>query len=273
MHNTKIQLFFLLFCLLNLGMYHTSKSLIGENNQNTNQSYGQFKTIHVFVALCDNQYQGIVPVPSKIGKGDDPNNNLYWGCGFGVRTFFKNSKEWKLVKTLKVDTLILERLVFKHATKNYYLVADAYDGKYIQQCTIDFLNSCAGKNKNEINIDNQISGIGGNAKLLGYIGHDGLMDFTITNSFENTDGSQRDCIILACISKKYFAPHLKTANINPLVWTTGLMCPEAYTMHDAISGYVNDETNEQIRNRAAGAYSKYQKCGIGAAKKLLVTGW
>ena len=75
------------------------------------------------------------------------------------------------------------------------------------------------------------------------------------------------------MTEKYFAPHLKTANINPLVWTTGLMCPEAYTMHDAISGYVNDETNEQIRNRAAGAYSKYQKCGIGAAKKLLVTGW
>lgn len=275
-HKMRRQLFyvvFLMFGIFNFGMHPLGFLIDSNDNHHVSQSMVDFKTIHVFVALCDNQYQGIVPVPSKIGKGDDPNNNLYWGCGFGVRTFFKNSKEWKLVKTLKVDTLILERLVFKHATKNYYLVADAYAGKYIQQCTIDFLNSCAGKNKNEINIDNQILGIGGNAKLLGYIGHDGLMDFTITNSFENTDGSQRDCIILACISKKYFAPHLKTANINPLLWTTGIMCPEAYTMHDAISGYVNDETNEQIRNRAAGAYSKYQKCGIGAAKKLLVTGW
>ena len=33
------------------------------------------KTIHVFVALCDNKYQGIVPVPPKIGNGQDLNNN------------------------------------------------------------------------------------------------------------------------------------------------------------------------------------------------------
>ena len=29
------------------------------------------KLIHVLVALCDNQFQGIVPVPAKIGNGDD----------------------------------------------------------------------------------------------------------------------------------------------------------------------------------------------------------
>ncbi|RYD88183.1 MAG: hypothetical protein EOP54_27665 [Sphingobacteriales bacterium] len=27
------------------------------------------KVIHVFVALCDNKYQGIVPVPKAIGNG------------------------------------------------------------------------------------------------------------------------------------------------------------------------------------------------------------
>lgn len=32
------------------------------------------KTIHVYVALCDNVYQGIVPVPKAIGNGDDPRN-------------------------------------------------------------------------------------------------------------------------------------------------------------------------------------------------------
>ncbi len=37
------------------------------------------KTIHIMVALCDNQYQGIVKVPKGIGNGQDPNSNLYWG--------------------------------------------------------------------------------------------------------------------------------------------------------------------------------------------------
>src|SRR5207249_4829544 len=38
------------------------------------------KVIHVVVALCDNQYQGIVPVPALIGNGDNPAKNLYWGA-------------------------------------------------------------------------------------------------------------------------------------------------------------------------------------------------
>lgn len=231
------------------------------------------KSIHIFVALCDNKYQGIVPVPAGIGNGQDPNSNLYWGCGYGIRTYFKKSKEWKLLNTLKPGNNILERLVFKHTSKNYYLVADAYDGKYIKQCTKAFLNSSAGNQKETLEVDNTTIGIGGNASLLAYIGHDGLMDFNLDDKFINTDGKKRDVIILACYSKMYFEPHLKSANVNPLVWTSHLMCPEAYTVHDAITGYVNNETNEQIRTRAAKAYNKHQKCGEKAARNLLITGF
>lgn len=231
------------------------------------------KVIHVFVALCDNKFQGIVPVPARIGNGQDPNNNLYWGCAFGIRTFFKNSKEWRLLRIQKPDSVRLERLIFKHATKDYYLVADAYDGQYIKQCTREFLYSCSGQLKDTIHINNTTIGICGNSTLVAYIGHDGLMDFQLTESFENSDGKKRDCIILACVSKSYFAPHLKEAKVNPLVWTTGLMCPEAYTLHDALSGYINNESNENIRTKAALAYAKYQKCSENAARNLLVTGW
>lgn len=230
-------------------------------------------TIHIFVALCDNKYQGIVPVPAKIGNGQDPNNNLYWGCGNGIRTYFKKSKEWKFLKTQKVDSIILERLVFKHVSKNIYLVADAYDGKEIHQCTREFLNASAGNGKDTLHVNNKIIGIAGNAKLVSYIGHDGLMDFTLNETFKNTDGKQRSVIILACYSRHFFSPHLQEANVKPLVWTTHLMCPEAYTIHDALTGFVNKETDEQIRTRAAKAYALHQKCGEKAARNLLVKGW
>jgi hypothetical protein len=78
---------------------------------------------------------------------------------------------------------------------------------------------------------------------------------------------------LACISKKYFAPHLQATKSNPIVWTTGLMCPEAYTLHDALSGFINNETDEKIRSRAAMAYSKFQKCSLKSARNLIVTGY
>lgn len=232
-----------------------------------------YKTIHIFVALCDNKYQGIVPVPAKIGNGQDPGNNLYWGCGFGVKTYFKNSKDWALLKTQKLDAVRLERLVFKHTRSNFYLIADAYDGKYIQKCTKDFLQSSSGQVKDTLMTGNKVIGIAGNSKLVAYIGHDGLMDFQLTETFNNVDNIKRDIIILACYSKNYFSPHLKNANVNPLVWTTGLMAPEAYIIHDAITAYINKETNERIRTRAALAYSKYQKCSEKAARNLLVTGW
>jgi len=268
----------LVFCFLLLACSNDKpqkKSTIVKNNSQEKQGIpftSDTKTIHIFVALCDNKYQGIVPVPEKIGNGQDPDNNLYWGCAFGVRSYFKKSKEWKFLESRKLKSEKLERIIFKHVTKNYYLVADAYDGKFIKESTIDFLNSSSGKTKDTLKIGKTTLGIAGNSKLLAYVGHDGLMDFQLNEAFENTDKQKRDIIILACYSKKYFAPHLAKANVNPLVWTTGLMSPEAYTLHDAISGYVLNETNEQIRTRAAKAYSKYQKCSEKAARNLLVTG-
>jgi len=251
-----------------------SADTVQKNVHLTNVAYSSplFKSIHVFVALCDNKYQGIVPVPAGIGNGQDPASNLYWGCDFGLKTYFKKSKEWKLVKVEKRGGPILERLIFKHTSKNYYLVADAYDGKYIKQTTTDFLYSCAGQLKDTLHAGNYIVGIDGNASLVAYIGHDGLMDFRLPNSFKNADGKNRDCIILACISKKYFGGFINDAKARPLVWTTGLMCPEAYTLHDAMTGYINNETHEQIRLRAVRAYNKYQKSGMGFASELLVSG-
>ena len=253
---------------------HSRKTVnISSSIKNIPYQENSVKVIHVFVALCDNKYQGIIPVPPKIGNGRDPENNLYWGGDYGVRTYFKRSKDWRLLKKHKVNKIILERLIFKHITTNTYLVADAYDGQSIGLTTSNFLYSCSGQLKDTLHLDNKVIGDFGNAQLLCYIGHDGLMDFRLKNTFKNADHKQRDCIILACISKKYFNPFIKTANANPLLWTTGLMCPEAYTLHDAITGYLAGEPATKIHGRAVSAYNKYQKSGLNFANALLVSGW
>lgn len=231
------------------------------------------KVIHIFVALCDNKYQGIVPVPAKIGNGQDPENNLYWGCGFGIRSYFKKSSEWKFLKSEKIGNTVLERVIFKHVWKDAYLVADAYDGREIKACTEDFLNSSSGQLKKTIQLTGKTLGIYGNANLVAYIGHNGLMDFELDKAYSNTDNKKRDCIILACKSKNYFTPYIANAKAVPLVWTTQFMAPEAYTLHDALSGYVLNENAAQIHQRAAKAYSKYQKCSLKAASGLLATGF
>jgi hypothetical protein len=283
----KLFLLSLSLFLYGCGAVQTSNNANRPNTSNTNalptKSNGikiknESKVAHVLVALCDNENQGIVPVPPAIGNGEDAARNLYWGAGFGVRSFFKKKKVWQLLAEInRPNDAILERLVFKHKTKNVYLVADAYRGIEIKRTTIDFFASSAGAMNDAIEIKDGNKtfqlGINGNADLIAYIGHDGLMDFQLEESFAKQDEAKRDTIMLACISKSYFAEHLRKAGANPLLWTTGLMAPEAYVLHAALEGWINGEDGERIRNRAAAAYNSYQRCGLKAAQKLFATGW
>lgn len=238
------------------------------------QSESQVKTIHVFVALCDNTNQGIVPVPKTLGNGQDAKNNLYWGAMYGVKNYFKRSKDWVFISSTKnPETHILERILFKHATKNTYLLADAYDGRYIKNTTIHFLEATAGRNSVIISSNSKKLRFGGDADMIAYVGHDGLMEFDVSGEFEPLNKVKRDAIILACVSKNYFKPYLEQTKANPLVWSTGLMSPEAYTLKWALDGWILNETDMEIRERAVKAYHHYQKCGINGARRLLVTGW
>ncbi len=232
------------------------------------------KTVHVYVALCDNVHQGIVPVSEQLGNGQDPNSNLYWGAMYGVKTYLKNSKDWKLIKkNTTTDTLVLEQLLFKHQFSNTYLLAEAYDGKLIKQTTVDFLEASAGRNGFEINEDDLHLCFGGDANLVAYIGHDGLMEFNVNGAFDSIDNNTKDAIILACYSKSYFKDYLRKTGANPLVWSTHLMAPEAYVLKYALDDWINNGTDESVANQAAIAYSKYQKCSLKTASKLLVSGY
>ena len=234
----------------------------------------QLKTIHVFVALCDNKYQGIVPVPASIGNGQNATTNLYWGAAYGVKTYFNKSSEWKIVEIKKNPAEnILERILFKHKKKNVYLLADAYDGRFIKQTTIDFLLACSGKGMTTIKDHNTEIPFGGAADIIAYVGHDGLMDFSLPNEFGKQNDETRKAIMLACKSKQFFSSHIKSTGAEPLLWTTGLMAPEAYILHDALNKWIDTGDASQTRIAAANAYSKYQKCSINAAKNLLVSGW
>jgi hypothetical protein len=238
-------------------------------------SFGQAKTIHVFVALCDNVNQGIVPVPKSLGNGQDPKSNLYWGAAFGLKSYFRyKTKDWTFVKTIaSKDSNILERVVFKHAAQEAYIVADAYDGAKIKTCINDFLKASNGQNPQTIVLEDSSLTFGGKSDLVAYIGHDGLMEFSVNNEYRTLGNYQKDAMILACYSKAFFKTELKKAQARPLLWTTHLMAPEAYTLKAAIDGWLIDETGLQIEERAAQAYHKYQKCGLKGARNLFTSGY
>ena len=221
----------------------------------------QTRVAHVIVALADNRYQGIVPVPAAIGNGDDPVRNLYWGAGYGLRTFLERSADWvKVGKCGAGKGPVLDRCLFRYRHADVLVVAEAYRGRDIKQAIADFLASSAGRGTED-------------ADLVAYVGHDGLMDFRLDRYAYSADKKKRDAVVLACASKSYFADGLRWTGARPLLWTTGLMAPEAYVVEAALAGWARRETDGQIRARAAKAYHKYQHCGERAAMNLFATGW
>jgi hypothetical protein len=234
----------------------------------------QPKTIHVYVALCDNVNQGIVPVPAKLGNGQNPQNNLYWGAMYGVKSYFQHrSADWQLIEAPKTDNAkILAAALFIHAKSNTYMLAQAYDGAHIETCIEDFLKASNGQNTSAVTYGEGSLNFGGGANLIAYVGHNGLMDFSVRVAYQPLDKGKKDVIILACYSKNYFKSDILRTKASPLLWTTHLMAPEAYTLEAAFAGWINGETSAQIKERAAQAYHKYQKCGIKAARRLFLSG-
>lgn len=211
-------------------------------------------TVHVVVALCDNATQGIVPVPKAIGDGNDPRTNLYWGAGYGLKTWLKR-EGWKLERGKVPNGAVLERLVARKTIKGkeVVLTADAWRGSRIREAITSFLGNASGK------------GEGGRADLVAYVGHDGLMEFDVPLQTRAPGATSPRTIVLACASLQYFDRHLQSAGSKPLLLTTGLMAPEAYTLTAAITAWV---TGGDVREAAAQAYHRYQKCGIRGARKL-----
>jgi len=232
------------------------------------------KVIHVLVALCDNENQGIVPVPAFLGNGEDTVKNLYWGAAFGVKTFFSRSASWqKLGEIENPKENVLQRIVFKHKRENVYLVADAYRGSKMRETVDDFFAAVAGARRENVTVGDLTLQVLGTANLVAFVGHNGLMDFDLENQPAKKDDDARAAVVLACASRNYFSAPLRKTSASPLLWTSNLMAPEAYILHDALEGWTRGETDEQVRTRAAAAYAKYQKISLNAARNLLVTGW
>ncbi len=237
--------------------------------------------IQVSVALADNQHQWIAPVPAAIGNGQDARTNLYWGARYGLKTYLIRDGGWRKIASVKPsDRRILERLVLKRSfsrnggTVPVYLVADAWDGRYIEETIRQFLQYNAGRDRVDVELNGKVIHAGSRAHLIVYIGHNALMDYagiknrSVPNPAAASNNPQNDAIVLACKSESFFLPRLEKTGAFPLVLTTGLMAPEAYSLQAAIEKWIAGGDVVRVRKAAAASYNRYQKTGSKAAERL-----
>ncbi|MBL9177691.1 MAG: hypothetical protein JNM65_06490 [Verrucomicrobiaceae bacterium] len=212
-------------------------------------AFAETRRVHVFVALADNEHQGIAKVPVKIGNGDDAANNLYWGTTDGFKSVFGRSKAWKLEKTEENPSPeILERRSYRHASKDCVLVAEAWRGKNIHQCLDAFFANLRGRKSD----------------LTAFIGHNGLMDAPVAVAPLDT-ATSTDAIILCCLSASWFKPHLEALKARPVLTTEQFMYPGSFLLRDALEVWLRNGPRSEIRMAATKAYVANQKISVKAA--------
>ena len=208
------------------------------------------KQVRVFVALCDNRTQGIVPVGEKIGNGDDPEANLYWGCSDGMGRWFAKSGNWVVSRLERdVSAVLLRRLTLRHVDGDIELVAEAYRGSAMRECVRDFEAAAAS----------------GKHDLVAFIGHNGLMDFTL-EAPRGSDGNATAVVVLCCLSERYFGERLRAAGCRPLLMTQQLMYPGSFLLGAALETWRQGGSAEVVREAAAAVYAKNQKISVRAAR-------
>jgi hypothetical protein len=216
---------------------------------------------HVIVCLADNRHQGIVPVKPKLGNGQDPGNNLYWGAKYGVKTYLLKSGWKRVADKTPLPKGMLDRLVLHDKLKrgktevDARIIAEAWDGREIKKATVRFLEMAAGHESK--------------AHVVAYVGHDGLMDFELEAKPQaKKDAPPRSAAVFACASREYFQDILEDVGAHALVLTNGLMCPEAYTLDAVLQAWFSGADAQDAREAAARAYQRYQKCSQKAAREL-----
>jgi hypothetical protein len=235
---------------------------------------------HVIVALCDNLHQGIVPVPKTIGNGQDPRSNLYWGAGYGVRSYFSRKAGYSL-RQLAFSGQVLDRIVLTRDLQSsghpfkLVVIAEAWDGSAIAGAIDRFLRLAAGHDPERIELPSGSGAAiaaGGDAAIIAFVGHNGLMDFPAPSHPQARPGAlPRSSIVLACASKPYFSELIRAGGSHPLLLTTGLMAPEAYSLEEALHTFAAGGSPMDVRHAAAGIYDRVQHCGLSGALRLFAS--
>lgn len=161
-------------------------------------------------------------------------------------------------------------------TARVYVVADAWDGKHILPAIASFLRMARGAVSEQVSVSADGARVslpaGGAAHVHVFVGHNGLMDGSLSRDERSAVRDMAaSSIVLACNSKAYFLEQLRDASSHPLLLTTGLMAPEAYTLDAAVRAWIGGGAGAAVREAAAVAYDTHQRCGVRAARRLFWT--
>jgi hypothetical protein len=241
--------------------------------------------ITVYVALCDNDSQGIVPVKNRaICRGDDPANNMYWATRGGLAGYLKRAG-WQRVRTAEsADGPVIVRSVWRSSLPAggqlaergirgrvpVYIVGLAYRGREIRTAMVDFFHAVHRDTALSIDLGNGASiAAGGASHVVGYVGHDYFYDTgepeTLLAEAGGDSARAKGAFALSCSGHRLIRPGLERSNVHILLLNRTLAFPGAWTVGGIAKGVALGQDGAGIRREAAAAFSEGMGISLGAA--------
>lgn len=246
----------------------------------------------VYVALCDNDSQGIVPVRNpKICDGRRPEANLYWATGGGLEGYLKRAG-WKRVSTLREprDGVAFEVVWRKRyrargelrdrgvaGSFDVYLVSVVFWGDHIHEANIEYLRAVNRDDARTVDVDGRGElAYGGASHVVGYIGHDYFFDVSdpIELIAPTRGGSElhKGAFALACAGHQLIRPAITRENSHILLLNRQLAFPGAWTVGGLIRGIASGQDGRGIHREAARAFAKGMDKPFGVVVRTFAHG-
>jgi hypothetical protein len=235
---------------------------------------GKPLVVTVHVALCDNST--LWCGHGGMGNGDRPRRNLYWGGAAGFRAYFDRARGYQRVLLDGGDgETILERAVYRrrvtHPSAGWrrlgitgrfdvLVVGLAYRGRAIGRA----MEALAHQTRREDGMSLQLGdgtrlAVGGQGHVVGYAGHNHLMD---DPSFRFPRARRRAPIgffALCCLSAPYLARELTSRPASALLLTMDLMYPGAFTVDGLVQGLTEAQPQASVFQRGVEHYARFQR--------------
>lgn len=246
---------------------------------------GQPLVITAHVALCDNRV--IRCGNSRLGDGDKPDKNLYWGGASGFKATFDHARAWRRVLLDGGDgDVIIQRAVYRLRIKrpsprwhalgvkagfDVYLVGLGYRGTRIARASDAFIRQVMGEGGVTITLPSGLKlAAGGQGHIVGYAGHNHLMDAPGYEFPEVTRQRPVGFFALACMTSSYLGGRLPGKNRRALLLTRTFMYPGAFTINGLARALAAGGTQHEIFMGGVRQYAKHQKREVKAIRRAFV---
>jgi hypothetical protein len=247
--------------------------------------------VTVHVALCDAFSQNLLVKSEKICNGDRPESNLYWATSGGLRKVMEKSP-FKSVLYEKQDEGVLAARGVWHrrfpASKGLeakgltsgvavYVVGLAYRGSRIEDAMRDYLRAVGHDVGDSLDLPGgETIGIGGQAHVVGYIGHNHLMNVNDQDSvLSEADGEgklHRGVFALSCLSDSYLRETVDRPSTHIMVMNRDYTYPGAWTVLGIVQALMKGKDHKGIHLMASKFFADGKGKPLGAILKAFASG-